>query len=346
MNITSNSTPVLNAENFRAGNTANRKMTETSFSNFEKPDDSSTLISRLSSANKEELAEKFLTSSAFRHRTKRSISEAGAPTQPNINRSDFLDRHDDLINIPSMSRIQPTCVRSADGSANPPVPTGYARWEAFFASDGHSSVIKNPKEELTEILSGKVVNCVFKEVPIVSRFSRHYNDFKIDINLATTRESAKSKFDTYKAKVDGIYVEMMSKKSILTDAIIQKMAEALQQVKYGMPNRWLEGSCWSFTTDATEWNQQWQSRYLPRALQAISNVPDMMDHIFISPRNKWINDGIKILSDYITTKGWGTFVASGEEVTLPVVPVIQNAQNTQQTNSSPVREEHTATTVN
>lgn len=281
------------------------------------------------SSNREKLGNKFFTAS-FGDRTKRSTP----PSTQQVNEAEVLSRHEDLIHLNPIVTQKPICLRAQNGAPNPPVPDGYANWEAFIASEGQGNhSIVNPRQELAEILSTAAINFTLREELITAAaYRNHFSDFERKLNSdADNRESAIFQFEQFQQKIDNAYLRVLSKKQLLFNAIIQKMAEALREVKFGASNRWIEGQCWSFTSDEQLWNQKWKEEYLPKALRAISNESNTdLEYVFTARRLDYLNKGLHALRNQTQTKGWQPYsVAGAEYLPLPTTPSIQpNAART------------------
>ncbi len=246
-----------------------------------------------------------LVSSHFNIRVKRSPT-ATDPSHSSVstpsNGSEILDLYDHLNNLDQPAPISPVCTRGVEGEPNPPVHLGYQNWEAFLASDGANSEIKNPKQELLAILRSRLTSFVLNQGKSIGL---HYDAFKNRLNSSLTPNAAKTEFERCKTKINNEYLKIIREEHILREAIVRKMADEIRGIRHNTPNRWLGGHCWSSTTNAERWNQSWTSRYLPQALQASADIPS--EHALISVRQIreiWLQKAVDSLKEYFQSKGW------------------------------------------
>jgi|GEM_PF-5093969 len=220
------------------------------------------------------------------------------------NREEILDAHDDLINLGQAAAIFPTCTNGVEGHPNPPIPSGYGSWEAFLASDGMNSEIKNPRQELVAVLQSKMTNFVFNESRLIII---QYNNFKDLLNNLSTPRAAKRAFEKYQTDIERETRRIAREVQVVSEAIIKKMTDEIQSIKHNTPNRWLQGHCWSSTTNTAQWTQNWQSRYLPKALQAIANIPQSakVGRISIQQVQQiWLQKARESLREHFRRQGW------------------------------------------
>lgn len=139
--------------------------------------------------------------------------------------------------------------------------------------------------------------------PIVTQ----YNTFKDLLNYLSTPKAAKGAFEKYRTNIEREARRIAREVQILSEAIIGKMTDEIRNIKHNTPNRWLQGLCWSSTTNAAQWNQNWQSRYLPKALQAIASLPQSakVGRIPIEQVQQiWLQKARDSLREHFRRQGW------------------------------------------
>lgn len=280
-------------------------------------DESALSASNFSRGNNEKLSDKIFTLS-IGNRVKRSESEISSVTHSGINRNNLLEKYEHLILLGRASPTHPACIRAVEGAPNPSVPEGYASWEAFIASEGNNPTVKNPKQELFNILRTQARIYALNQYPYII-FNNYHSRFTKKLHLSLSTEGAKLEFDKYKETLNNEYMRIVSERSIVVDAIIRKMSDEIRAVKHGTPNRWLGGGCWNSTTHMSQWEQSWKSHYLPKALQAIQNAPWGEDDVLTPARTLWLQKGITSLNNFLETKGWPSIVIPEAELSPPAV---------------------------